>query len=257
MKFLKFTFLILVNSLLLIGCKSSEKDKNDDSFTFIERGAYTINNYNGIDYYILNKTKEFMDGYFVVGDKMSKWEEFEFKEGMLNGDYIVFHPNGEMFSHTKYSNGKRHGDELMYYYDGVLNKKSSYSNDILVGSQYSYFYNGKIQSESKIEDGEPIETQNFNLLGHIVSQRFIKDSRTITQKIVEGRIYSEMVSSNYDNYETVKFYNEDGTTHLYLQRVEENDTMFIFELNEDGKEIKRVDLKANPQDGLKYFNLFN
>lgn len=256
MKLFKYTFYFFM-SFILIGCKSSEKDKGDYSFTFIERNSYTINSYNGLSYYRLNKTKKFMDGYYVVGNEMSKWEEFEFKEGLLNGDNIVFHPNGEMYSHTQYSNGKKYGDELMYYPDGVLNSKKTYQNDILVGSTYSYFENGKVQSESIIEDGESIETQNFDLLGNIVSQRFIKDSRTITQKIVEGKIYSEMVSSNYDNYETAKFYNEDGTIHLYMQMIEENDTMFILELNEDGKEIKRVDAKANPQEAMTYFNLFN
>ena len=257
MKLIKFTFLILVNVLLLFGCKSSEKDENDDSFTIIERHAYTINNYNGLDYYRLNKTKKFMDGYYVVGNKMSKWEEFEFDGGLLNGDYIVFHPNGEMFSHTKYSKGKRHGDELMYYPNGVLNSKSTYDNDILIGSKYTYFNSGKVLSESKIEDGKSIETQHFDVLGNIVSQRFIKDGRTITQRIVKGKIYSEMISSNYDSYETIKFYNEDGSTKIYLQREEENDTMYIIELDDNGKEVKRVNVTANPEEGMKYAAYFN
>ena len=257
MKSLNYFLLISIFSIGLLGCEFSEKEKKDDAFTFIGRGAYTINNYNGLPYYRLNETKKFMDGYYVVGNEVAKWEEFEFKEGLLHGDYIIFHTNGEMYSHTKYSNGKRHGDELTYFNNGVLNNKSSYNNDVLVGSQYTYFENGKIQSESKIEDGKSIETQYFDLLGNIVTQRFIKDSRTITQKIVEGKIYSEMVSSNYDSYETMKFFNEDGTTKMYLQRVEENETMYVLELNEDGKEIKRVDVKANHQEAMKYFSLFN
>lgn len=257
MKLLKFTFLIAINTLFLLGCKSSEKDKSEDSFTFIGRNAYTINYYNGLEYYRLNETQKFMDGYYVVGDKMSKWEEFEFKEGLLNGDYIVFHPNGEIFSHTLYANGKKHGDELLYYPDGVLNSKKTYQNDVLVGSTYSYFQSGNVQSESKIEDGESIETQYFDLLGNIVSQRFIKDSRTITQKIVEGKIYSEMVSSNYDDYETIKFFNDDGSTKIYLQRKEEKESFYIIELDENGDEILKVDVKANPDAAMKYYPYFN
>ncbi|WP_179009353.1 toxin-antitoxin system YwqK family antitoxin [Winogradskyella forsetii] len=257
MKLLNRNTLILISILLVIGCKSSEKDKKDQSFTFIGRNDYTINSYNGLAYYRLNKTKKFMDGYYVVGSEMTKWEEFEFKEGLLNGDYIVFHPNGEMSSQSKYSNGKKHGDELLYFANGVLNSKSTFKNDVLVGSKYTYFENGKVQSESKIEDGKPIETQYFNILGNIVAQSFIKDGRTITQKIVEGKIYSEMVSSNYDTYETIKFYNEDGSTKIYLQRIEENETMYILELDDDGNEIKRVDVKANPQEAMKYAALFS
>ncbi|SDS36667.1 toxin-antitoxin system YwqK family antitoxin [Winogradskyella sediminis] len=253
MKLSKLTFLFLIHVLLVLGCKSSEKDKNDDSFTFIGRNAYTINVYNGLEYYRLNETQKFMDGYYVVGDKMSKWEEFEFKDGLLNGDYIVFHPNGEMFSYTKYSNGKKNGDELMYYPNGVLNSKKTYKNDVLVGNKYSYFDSGKVQSESKVVDGESVETLHYNLLGNIVSQRFIKDSRTITQRIVEGKIYSEMVSSNYDSYETIKFFNEDGSTKIYLQKEEVNGTFYIIELDDNGDEILRVDVKANPDAAMKYF----
>lgn len=257
MKNIKQIIILTVTSLLVFGCNSKGKDKKDESFTFLEKGSYTINNYNGLAYYRLNKTQEFMDGYYVVGNEMSKWEEFEFKEGLLNGDYIIFHPNGEMFSHTQYSNGKKHGEELMYFPDGVLNSKSSFKNDILVGSKYNYYETGKIQSESKIEDGEPVETQHFDLLGNIISQSFIKDGRTITQKIVEGKIFSEMVSSNYDSYETMKFFNEDGSTKIYLQRVFENENYYILELDEDGEEIKRVDIKANPLEARKYFEYFN
>lgn len=256
MKSLSGFLLISIFSITLLSCEFIGKEKKDDSFTFIGRNGYTISNYNGLSYYRLNETSEFMNGYYVVGNEVTKWEEFEFKEGLLNGDYIIFHPNGEIFSNTKYANGKKHGDELMYSGDGTLIKKSTYQNDILVGSQYSYFENGKIQSESKIEDGKSIESQHFDLLGNIVAQSFIKDSRTITQKIVDGKIYSEMVSSNYDSYETIKFFNEDGTTKIYLQRVEENDTMYILELDDDGNEIKRVDTKANPQEAMKYFSLF-
>lgn len=242
--------------MLFLGCKSSEEEKNNDAFTFIERHAYTINTYNGLPYYRLNKTSEFMDGYYVVGDKFTKWEEFEFKEGLLNGDYIVFHPNGEMYSHTKYVMGKKHGEELMYYNDGTLNKKSNYNKDVLAGRQFTYFENGKKQSESIIEDGKSIETQHFDILGNIVGQSFIKDGRTITQKIIEGKIYSEMVSSNYDNYETMKFFNEDGSTKVYLQMLNENDKMYILILNENGKETKRIDVKANPQEAMKYASYF-
>jgi antitoxin component YwqK of YwqJK toxin-antitoxin module len=257
MKFIYRLFLVTVFALTVIRCDSSEKKKRDDAFTFLERNAYTVNNYNGLEYYRLNETKEFMDGYYVVGNKMTKWEEFDVEKGILNGDYILFHPNGEISSHTKYLNGKRHGEELRFTSDGILTKKSTYEKDILVGKQYSYFDSGKIQSESKIEDGKPVETLTYNLLGHIVGQSFIKDGRTVNQKIEGGKVYSEMVSSNYDAYETMKFFNADGSTKLYLRMLEEKGKTYIVELDDNGNEIERVDVKANPQEAMKYFNLMN
>jgi len=254
---LKFYIVFIVTLTLCYSCNSSDKTKKDDAFIFIERNAYTTNNFNDLEYYRLNKAKEFMDGYYVVGNDVTKWEEFELKEGLLNGDYIIFHSNGEIYSHTKYANGRRNGEELTYSAAGVLTKKNTYKNEILVGSQFGYFDNGKIQSEYKYEDGKSIETLNYDILGNISSQSFIKDGKTITQKITEGKVYSEKVSSNYDNYETMKFYNEDGSTKLFLRMLEENETMYILELNEDGDEIKRVDAKANPQEAMKYFSLIN
>ncbi|MEO1032781.1 MAG: hypothetical protein AAFX55_15320 [Bacteroidota bacterium] len=253
---LKYCPLLLLILIFFSGCKSDSNTKKDDAFTFIERNGYTVNSYNGLNYYYLNKTKALMDGYYVVGNEVTKWEEFEFKKGLLNGDYIIFHPNGEMSSHSKYSNGKLQGEELIYTPLGKLSKKNNYKNDVLDGIQYSYYDNGKVRSEAKYEDGERIETLTFNILGHIVSQSFIKDSRTITQNLREGKLYSEKVSSNYDAYETMKFFNEDGSTKMYLQRIEENDRFYILELNDEGKEIKRVDVKANPEEAAKYFSLF-
>ena len=252
------TYIIFIITIALFyGCNSSGKTKKDDAFIFIARNAYTTNNYNGLEYYRLNKAKEFMDGYYVVGNEVTKWEEFDLKEGLLNGDYIIYHPNGEIYSHTKYANGKRNGEELIYSAEGVLTKKSVYKNEVLVGSQYDYFDGGKIRSESKYEDGKSVETLNYDLLGNITMQSFIKDGKTIKQKITEGKIEAEMVSSNYDDYETMKFYNEDGSTKLFLRMLEEDDNMYILELNEEGNEIKRVDVKANPQEAKKYFSLMN
>ena len=247
---------ILIFFISANGCKSPE-EKQDDSFTFIERNAYTINSYNGKDYYRIKGLKEFMDGYYVVGNELTKWEEFQFKEGLLHGDYIIFHENGKIFSHAKYVNGLRHGEELNYSKLGVLTKKKNYNFDKLSGNQYTFFDNGKVLSESLYKDDEFIESTDFDILGNITSQTFIEDGRTVTQKIVEGKIYSEMVSSNYDDYETMKFFNEDGSTKIYLRQLEENNTMYILELNDEGKEVKRVDLKANPEEAFKYFKLFN
>lgn len=250
----KLLFVIVI--ITVFNCKSKEDQKND-AFTFIERNAYTINSYNGKDYYRLKGSKDFMDGYYVVGNELRKWEEFEFKKGLLNGDYIIFHDNGEIFSHARYVNGVRHGEELNYSKAGVLTKKKNYNNDKLSGSEYTYHENGKVASETKHIADELVESETYDILGNITSQTFIKDGRTITQKIVEGKIYSEMVSSNYDDYETMKFFNEDGSTKAYLRRIEENNTMYILELDNQGKEIKRVDVKANPKEALKYFSLFN
>jgi antitoxin component YwqK of YwqJK toxin-antitoxin module len=254
---LKKYSLLITLSLILFGCKSEKETSKDDSFTFIERNSYLVDSYNGLDYYRLAETTKLMDGYYVVGDETKKWEEFECKKGVLNGDYIVFHENGEIFSFSKYANGKLNGEELRYDPLGNLTKKSMYKNGVLVDSQFTYFDTGKVESEIKYENGQKVETLYYNMLGHIVSQSYIKNSRTITQRLKDGKLYSEMVSSNYDDYETIKFFNEDGSTKAYLRKIEERDSLFIVELNDDGKEIKRVNVQSNPVEAAQYSKLFN
>ncbi len=253
----RFYYIIILLISILFSCNNAKKTKTDDAFTFIGRNDYSIDNYNSISYYRLNGAKDFMDGYYVVANETTKWEEFNLKKGVLNGDYIIFHPNGEISSHTKYANGKRHGDELYYSNTGALIKKSTYNNAILIGKQYTYFENGKIQSQTILEHGSSVETQTYDVLGNIISQRFIKEGKTINQKIVEGKIYSEFVSSNYDDYETAKFFNLDGSIKLFLRQLKEGDTMYILELDENENETKRIDIKANPQEAMRYFSYFN
>ena len=84
---------------VLISCK---QEKKSSGFTLIERNSYFMDSYNGIIVYRDNETKKPMDGYFIVGNKYTKWEEFDLTNGILNGDDIVFHDNGEIYTRSTY-----------------------------------------------------------------------------------------------------------------------------------------------------------
>ena len=194
-----------------------------------------------------------MDGYFIVGDKVNKWEEFNLTEGVLNGDYIIFHNNGKVFSHSNYLKGKLHGEEKTYTITGVLSKVSNFSHGIRFGKDLSYFENGQLRSESKIKNEEIIESVTYDIIGEIESQMFIKDGRKITQNIKGGNVFFEQISSTYDSFEAMKFYNDDGSLKVYLRMLDEDDKSYLIELDVNGNEIKRIDVKANPQQAMKYF----
>ena len=247
--FFSVAFLVL----LIFNCGKNGR-KNDDSFILIKRGSYEINSLNG--YNIYTKDKKIMDGYYVVGNELSKWEEFEVNNGILNGDYIIFHANGEIFSHTIYKNGKKNGEEKMYYPSGKLKSVSTYSNDILYGTSKTYFESGQLQSLSKIENGKPLTSETYDIIGNIVSQTFVKDGRTISQHINNGKVVFENISSNYDNFEAVRFFNDDGSLKIYLRMLTEGDNAYIIELDENENEIKRINVKANPQKVLEYQKYF-
>ncbi|WP_170180966.1 toxin-antitoxin system YwqK family antitoxin [Hyunsoonleella aestuarii] len=250
--FLKKTCLILTLIWVISACKE-KANKDSSSFELLPRNSYFVDSYNGIGVYRLNETKEVMDGYYVIGNKTSKWEEFSVKEGVLNGDYIVFHSNGEIFSHSQYQNGKLHGNEKIYSLSGKIKTHKTYNQGLLYGKSIGYFENGQISSESTIKNEEIIESISYNQIGEIDSQMFIKDGRKITQYVKGGKVFSEQISSTYDDFEAMKFYYEDGSLNVYLRMLDDGEKSFLIELNENGDEIKRIDVKANPQETMKYF----
>ncbi|RED50605.1 hypothetical protein [Seonamhaeicola aphaedonensis] len=63
----------------------------------------------------------------------------------------------------------------------------------------------------------------------------------------------EQISSNYDSFEAMKLYNEDGSLKFYLRMLEDGDNNYLIELDENEDELKRIDVKANPQEAMKYF----
>ena len=184
--------------LLCFSCNNLSNEENKDSFIFIGRNEYTQSSFNGLIYYKLKSSKELMNGYYVVGNKTTKWEEFEVKDGLLNGDYIIFHNNGNIYSHSHYIQGLKEGEELTYSLDGKLQNKNNYNNDAKNGLQYSYFDNGNLSTTSKFDNGNFIESVNYNILGQITSQSFIKNDQRVKQVIKYGKVYSETISNNND-----------------------------------------------------------
>ena len=247
---LSFFSLILI-SIGLFNCKD-KADTNSEDFILIPKNSYSTSSYDGIQVYKLNDPKSLMNGYYVIGDKFTKWEEFNVKEGILQGDYIVFHQNGEKFSHSQYLNGKLHGKDSMYYLSGKPKSVKTYNRGVMYGNSLEFFESGQLRSESKIEDEKVIESVSYNIIGEIESQMFIEDGKRINQNLRNGKLFSEQISSTYDNFEAMKFYNDDGSLGLYLRMLNEDDKSYLIELDEDNNEIKRIDVKANPQALLEY-----
>ncbi len=250
MKYFKlFIFIILIANAN--SCEN-KKESNELSFKLIKRNSYFTTALNGVTVYLLNETKKTMNGYYVVGNEFTKWEEFNVENGVLNGDYITFHSNGEMSSFNTYKKGKLEGKEKIFFLSGELKSLSNYSNGKKYGKSIDYFESGQVRKKTKLENEKPIESTTYDITGGIESQMFIEDGISITQTIKNGKVFSEELSSNYDDYEAMKFYNEDGTLKLHVRMVEENELPFIIELDENGNEIRKINVKKNPTEALKY-----
>jgi len=243
----------MLSILLFVGCdKKGSTSKND--FKLIDRGSYSSRFIDGYQVFVQNK--ELMNGYYVVGNKLTKWEEFDLLNGVLNGVYIIYHPNGNKSSLTNYRKGKKHGEEQHFFPSGALSKTINYQSDKRVGTMKAYYESGQVLEESKIENEDIIESISYDNVGVITSQMFIKDGLRITQRILDGKVFSEAISSTYDDNDSMKFYNQDGSLKHHLRMYEENGAQIIIELDVDGNEIKRVDFKKNPEEALKYMELW-
>ncbi|MFD2822596.1 toxin-antitoxin system YwqK family antitoxin [Lacinutrix iliipiscaria] len=240
--------------IFLLGFIACDKKTNQETFTLIDRGSYSSRYVDG--YQVFIKDNELMNGYYVVGNELNKWEEFEVTNGVLNGSYIAYHPTGFMSSHTKYKNGKMHGEDLSFYPSGELLKTVNYVHDKRVGTIKEYYEGGQIQIESKIQNEDIVESVTYDNIGNITSQMFIKEGLRIRQRILDGNVFSEIISSTYDDNESIKFYNKDGSFKQHLKTYTEYDVPIIIELDEQGKEIKRINLKDNPDEAMKYIALF-
>ena len=146
-----------------------------------------------------------MDGYYVIANDYGKSEELNIVDGVLQGVSLVFHPNNNVYSETEYHNGKRHGTEKLYYPTGQLSTANTYRNGVLTGQSLSYHKTGQLMYEAIIEAGEPIEKTYYDLLGNITAQMFIRNSRSITQGVFNGKHVYEHIVSNYDDFEATNF----------------------------------------------------
>jgi antitoxin component YwqK of YwqJK toxin-antitoxin module len=252
---MKYYIKILILILTVSACQKSTKKEVED-FIFLEDSNYMIDSYNGISVFRLGKTKEVMNGYYVVGNDFGKSEEFKVINGILNGPNITYSNDNRIYSKSNYINGRKHGEELIYYPSGKLKKKTKYNKGILVGMQIVYFESGQIRSESKTKNDKVIESTSYDIVGNINSQTFIKDSRTITQQINNGKITYEHIDSNYDNFDAMKFYNDEGELEKFLQMYDNGTDKFIIELDANEKEIQRIDIKNEPKKMFEYQEYF-
>lgn len=248
---MKHTYFMILCTIIISSCKEV-KAVDPDAFIFLPEASYTIDSYNGVAVHRLEGSGKVMNGYYVIGNDFGKFEEFNVIDGILNGVSLTFHNNNEIYSKTNYVRGKKHGEESTYYRSGKLQKKSNYVNGVIVDKTQWFYETGQLQTESKIENELEIESTTYDILGNIVSQRFIEDSRTITQTIQNGKITSENIESNYDSFSAIKFYDSDGNMEVFIRMYDDGTDQFLIELDENENEIKRIDVKKNPKEALKY-----
>ncbi|MFN3871776.1 MAG: toxin-antitoxin system YwqK family antitoxin [Ignavibacterium sp.] len=113
---------------------------------------------------------------------MDKVIEYEVKDGIKHGDFILYYPNGKIEMQGKLVNDKNEGEWKYFLPDGTLQTVGVYVND-LPESTWTWFYqDGKIFEQGNFRNGIRIgEWKTFDQYGKLrVLRKFengeVKDS---------------------------------------------------------------------------------
>lgn len=101
----------------------------------ISEGKMTNKLFVGKWVYYHNKTNELMTVEYYNG------------KGQLEGERLVYYPNGQMAEQSYYANGKKDGISKVFSEKGVLIKEFTYKDDLLHGMSKYFDGNGKMLAE--------------------------------------------------------------------------------------------------------------
>ena len=87
--------------------------------------------------------------------EISGVESGSFKTGKKNGEWLVYHENGQLRFVENYKKGKKEGIWKGYFENGDLSFKKSYKDGKKVGESVSYHENGQLWQIANWKDGKP------------------------------------------------------------------------------------------------------
>jgi antitoxin component YwqK of YwqJK toxin-antitoxin module len=66
---------------------------------------------------------------------------------ILDGEFILYYPNGNIMERGIVKNGLRNGEYINYYEFGQIKNKSFYINGVLNNDWVDYYSNGNVKSK--------------------------------------------------------------------------------------------------------------
>lgn len=84
---------------------------------------------------------------------MDKVIEYEVKDGIKNGDFILYYPNGKIEMRGKIVNDKNEGEWKYFLPDGTLQTAGIFINDVPESTWTWYYQDGKIFEQGNFKKG--------------------------------------------------------------------------------------------------------
>lgn len=114
----------------------------------VKNGEYVTFHFNGqprqIGFYENNEKHQHWQ-YFSPSGVLLKSENY--KNGVLNGDYLENASTGKVLKKARYQNGELDGQYLVYYENGFLKEDFFYENGHQNGLAKLYYPNGSLQMQ--------------------------------------------------------------------------------------------------------------
>lgn len=137
----KILFSIVLGSLI-IGCSSSKTITPYDELSLKGNIVYYHENpYTGI---VIDKD--------VNGNLLAKGS---LKDGLLNGEVIIYYKSGKVKQITNYREGKLDGRLTSYYESGSVKWQEEYKDDTLEGEYFHFYENGVLSKRGNFEKSSP------------------------------------------------------------------------------------------------------
>lgn len=114
--------------------------------------------------YVKNKIEGVVTSYFPEGEPNKIKSYHTYQNGILNGEYVTYHPNGNKQEEGMYLNGLLHGQiryfyssgnllRIIYYNNGMKDGLAvAYTNDTLINKLYKIIYKNDMMMNKKTYD---------------------------------------------------------------------------------------------------------
>lgn len=131
-------FLLLLLFLPSLNCGSNEYDGKD----LILKDGLLYKSNEEVPF--TGKVKDYVNGKIL---------EYEVKNGLKNGKYILHFSNGKVEIKGSIVENKNQGIWKYYYSNGEIESKGSFKDDLVNGRWYWYFPGGTIKEEAEFSNG--------------------------------------------------------------------------------------------------------
>lgn len=158
-----FNLSFLMIAIILFGCGQKKYDSGKDLVTK-----------NGLIYKIGEK-KPFTGK--VRGKAANKNIEYEVKNGLKDGEFVLYFSNGNVEIKGNIVKGENEGQWNYYYPNRTLESEGNFKDDLVNGKWLWYYPNGNLKEKGKYVNGKREgEWLSYNDDGSLYIKRYFKDN---------------------------------------------------------------------------------